>query len=692
MSAKRKVFPIIVAFLLSFLLAVLFCGCRTGSTSNDGSSGKVGKETTVDEEGWNVTEYYTHVSSASDLKYRVVRRKTALIGNKFYSLLQCEEQTSSDYSYSYEFCSYDLSTKESTNRPFLLADMDIIAKPDSFSVAEFDAEYKDIISMEAADGELIITVAKFPPNTEENPDQIIEHLYTIRLEPEGPVKEITDLGEKVRDAEEEYLSYPDPAYFDDEHVLMLKDQTLTISNETTGEKKNIYKFKGLNDYDCKGIYRSSENEIFVCYEEWGDACLYKLDNIEHPDTVELTLMMDFNHPSIENCVADYNRSHPGVKINVEYLEAAFDDTFAWAKLIQKIKDGDGPDLIWTSRARLEALKNAGAVDPLDELISDEVKENVFAGVLKFGEIDGQIYTMPYEASLEFLFVDDENFAENSWTLTEALTAYENLRAKRSDASFVGKTVTHMMMAYLCTNRVEHSEFIDLDTMTCDFKNENFYRLLKFCKDNAESDLKNFTGQTDQEKTEEYMKGNSLARVFAGGLMDYSEMRKSFGESSHPTGFPSENGAVATIYCYRGMAMSKLSEHKEIAADFITLLTEEDYQVRYNIDDQIRKDVLKKHVKNAWELPPRWTPEGEVPEAGFVIFNGARRPLACREDGSSYLDEYIELMESGVPLSNEYDIQAIIREETAAYFEGSKTEQEVAEIIQSRVQIYLSERN
>ena len=48
------------------------------------------------------------------------------------------------------------------------------------------------------------------------------------------------------------------------------------------------------------------------------------------------------------------------------------------------------------------------------------------------------------------------------------------------------------------------------------------------------------------------------------------------------------------------------------------------------------------------------------------------------------------MDSAVPGSVYYEIFDIVYEESGAYFAGDKTEQEVAHIIQSRVQLYLDE--
>jgi ABC-type glycerol-3-phosphate transport system substrate-binding protein len=240
--------------------------------------------------------------------------------------------------------------------------------------------------------------------------------------------------------------------------------------------------------------------------------------------------------------------------------------------------------------------------------------------------------------------------------------------------------------------VEYSEFIDVDNMTCDFKNENFYRLLRFCKEHADVKPDNSEHISSEQEIEDMKEGKAFITYCAGGLASYSELRKNLGDDFHTVGITSDEKVKATIVCYRGMAMSEMSEHKDVAADFIKTLTDEEYQIRYNTDGWIRKDVLSEHVKNGWELTV-WA-DGELKpndEPAFVIYGGASTPLAGREDGSSYLNEFIELMDAGVPILGQTYIQDIILEESYDYFAGEKTEYEVADIIQSRIHLYLQER-
>ena len=101
---------------------------------------------------------------------------------------------------------------------------------------------------------------------------------------------------------------------------------------------------------------------------------------------------------------------------------------------------------------------------------------------------------------------------------------------------------------------------------------------------------------------------------------------------------------------------------------------------------MRKDVLVNNVKDAVELYGYKKP---VPV--FFQSESGMIPLEGKEDGSSYVKEYIELAENCIPQKDEYEqIKSIVIEEVPAFFNGQKTAKQVASIIQSRVTIFLEE--
>jgi len=69
-----------------------------------------------------------------------------------------------------------------------------------------------------------------------------------------------------------------------------------------------------------------------------------------------------------------------------------------------------------------------------------------------------------------------------------------------------------------------------------------------------------------------------------------------------------------------------------------------------------------------------------------------KELALKPDGSTYLEEYLDFVESCQPAPYiPVQIRLIVQEEAHSFFEGSKGAVETAEAIQSRVQLYLEEK-
>lgn len=66
-------------------------------------------------------------------------------------------------------------------------------------------------------------------------------------------------------------------------------------------------------------------------------------------------------------------------------------------------------------------------------------------------------------------------------------------------------------------------------------------------------------------------------------------------------------------------------------------------------------------------------------------------LKAKADGTSYLEEYLRLLKSAVPAAFDSDeLFSMVMEEANVYFISDKNVDEVIDIIQSRVQIYLDE--
>lgn len=478
------------------------------------------------------------------------------------------------------------------------------------------------------------------------------------------------------------------------NILMIKDGSLVSWNVGRGEVSKIYKFAGLDVYNCLGIIRNGNGEILVIYEDGDDGFLYRLNDEPHSDTVEIKILARFVDQKIENSAADYERTHPGVKMTVETVET--NDDIEWGKIATAIKEGAGPDIIITDRERLRILASAGVVCPIDDMLSKEVKDGIFECVSRYGEIDSILYGIPCDAYLEAWFAKDDVLGKEAYSLEELMTAYEDYKNGRS-----GETVfecfnytlpTWMIMGDLALRGIEYSEFLDWENGTCNFDSEEFCRLLRFCRENGTDGGESSKPFSSEAQMDMMHKGDAFLYVFAGSLGDYSKLMKNLGEGFHAVAFPYGAGIPAFVACSNAISVSDFSKNKEIAADFINFYAGEDCQVKYATNVWIRKDVLKNHVKDGHERIV-YTDHGPdyADEPAFIISSKTTFPLDGQPDGTSYVNEFIELMDKAVPESVLYDIKSIILEEEQAYFSGMKTEYEVAKIIQSRVKIYLEER-
>lgn len=125
---------------------------------------------------------------------------------------------------------------------------------------------------------------------------------------------------------------------------------------------------------------------------------------------------------------------------------------------------------------------------------------------------------------------------------------------------------------------------------------------------------------------------------------------------------SEGGVLTTNENSR-FGISASSENKEMAFEFIAMLLSEDTQ-RYVYDGfPVLKTVYEEQYADALNAG------AYMPE---VIYNGISKSAAC--------------------IQTDQDVFDIIEDEAAVFFAGDETAAEAAEVIQSRVQIYLDEQN
>lgn len=116
-------------------------------------------------------------------------------------------------------------------------------------------------------------------------------------------------------------------------------------------------------------------------------------------TVRLLHVSQTNHPLWQQIAENYNASHPGVTVTVEFLE---NEAYK-AKLPTLLQSEDKPDIIYSwGGGVMRAQDEAGYLMDLSDARA-EFEKNIFPAALDAYSIDGRLVGIPYDFSQVALF-------------------------------------------------------------------------------------------------------------------------------------------------------------------------------------------------------------------------------------------------------------------------------------------------
>lgn len=451
-------------------------------------------------------------------------------------------------------------------------------------------------------------------------------------------------------------------------------------NVQTGDCCKINRLYGLTYLDCKEVMRNSQGRFFVIFDDRVASFCYEMSDEPQPDKVEIKILSWSHDEYINNCAADYMRRHPDVRIVVEQLEDL--TGYAMNRLAEEMKKGEGPDLLILRRPEMKILQASGCLQKVDSVLPAEVKENLFQGVMEYGEVDGEQFGLTIEATLNTLLISQDVWQQKSWTLQEVMELFWEKKTGPEELEYVISSIypcyPEDLLIYLLLFDIDDSKFIDTKQGTCNFQCREFREFLMFCKEFGEDSGRQYDLE-DEEKIARVQDGRALTDYFEGSFLKYSYERSLLGEEYHSVSFPCGWSRISSYNC---IVESAFTGKRDVCEDFMASLFDEKYQVQYTTG-WVRKDILRKRVREH---------TGFCDNPIFLMDGYNLMELRGKADGSSYLEEYIELMDTGKPQLELGPVANIILEEVGAYFTGDKSVEAVSELIQRRVQLYLNEMN
>ncbi len=390
----------------------------------------------------------------------------------------------------------------------------------------------------------------------------------------------------------------------------------------------------------------------------------------------------------EEYVARYCEKYPGLEFVIETSKPGEDRDMILNRLLADISQGNGPDILVLSRRTLEIFQENGALAELSGALPEELTGQIFDSVLGQGRIGDGLYGVAWEASVQTLLVPEKAWAEETWRVEDVLSLLEE-REEQGEPyerwlSISYSLTAEQMLFDLTLQGIEGRvpSLVDMEQGKCFFDTSEFIRLLEICKKYGEVPGSRAL-MSEEECYTEVESEKALALLCDGDLKEFSRIMTMCEEGYHCVGYPTEDVCGSYVNCSRFMAVNAGTKNYDIAVGFLKEMLGESVQRKDFGISSVRRDVL---MENIVEHPSFCeTPVFMHEEKQYTSLEG-------KKDGSSWVREYVELLDKGVPGSWELsEIQKIVMEEATAYFNGDKSAGAVAEVIQSRVSLYLDER-
>lgn len=431
---------------------------------------------------------------------------------------------------------------------------------------------------------------------------------------------------------------------------------------------------------------NSQGEVLICELEGDIPCVFVLSGEESQkeDKLRITYLTPLGSDSLARPARVFFQTHPELKLVQERCEDESDRLTVRNRVLLEMAAGQGPELMWVREEDMYVLQEKGLLMDMSELIPDDIQEQIWPSVIQSGTVDGQLVGIKLYVLYDMLFVSNALWEGDSWTLEDILGIMES--REDWDTAFMHAWEVfgpYELLSEVLLTDLDGSEFLDMEQGYCNFDSPEFIRLMEICKKYGQTQP---TEQDTEEQARLLREGDGIvwAGCLGSGIRSFSYYMNMFNDSAHIVGFPTREGGKNYItadntYLVVNAGAEHIEEIKELLAYLLS------YEQQFDdSDESVRRDVISNCIRY-----------DEYRNESVLIVSAKEdvfMKLDVKPDGSSWLEEYLELIENCEPAPRwRYTpVGMILSEELQPYFAGDKSAQETANIIQSRVSLYLAE--
>ena len=383
-------------------------------------------------------------------------------------------------------------------------------------------------------------------------------------------------------------------------------------------------------------------------------------------------------------VMRFNKYNPDYYITFKtYLDEDYhtDDRKEKVRLARQsfnndLVSGKGADIYFSPYGELdfENLGEKGALADLYEFIdadSDISRDDFVQSILKAMEYKGKLYAVSPDFSFNTIVGKKSLLGKyDKWDFN---AVYELAKNHPDAILFANSNQERNLDKFMAYSL---DMFYNSDTAECSFDSEQFIKLLELAKDSGtEYDNNADIGEllTDEK-----------VLLYESQIMSWDDIQclpYYFGEDISYVGYPSNAESGTVLRYYYQWAVSGQSQYKDGAWQFIKSLFDDEYQkssfyfpvMGASFDDEIT-EAMNYSGRSKTDLA-----------------NGVEVQLHAMTQAEA--EEFRQLVDNATLVYKPYDtVKSIIKEEAEYLFDGVRSAEETAAIIQNRVKLYLEENN
>ena len=376
-------------------------------------------------------------------------------------------------------------------------------------------------------------------------------------------------------------------------------------------------------------------------------------------------------------VKDYAAEFNKTRYEFTYDEALDELQRLCTVMQQDVESGKGPDIIFDygsmSFNLLESKGLLADLYPLMEKDSGFKKDDYLPSIFTLCEKDGKLSKMIVNFDISLLAGARTVVGDRSgWTVNSFNEMADSL--PEGVAPLAGMSQSQLLSASLSGSL---QSFADVSSGKADFNSASFLSMLEFAKTYGIKDTPDNNNIVAIVDDLDLARNHALAlaHCYIHSAYDYERIEAAFGEPVSIVGYPSPD--LAGALCVPGgiFAATSSSKYPDAAWDFAKILLSE--SIQENVSGiPVLKSAFEKQIDNAIDPPEDMLKYG--------IVSGPMSETQVK----SYRDLVYGL---NTLASADREILGIIMEEAPSYFFDQKSAEDVAALIQNRVQTLVDER-